>query len=170
VTNAVSPGLLGKNPPFRTLIFGGIFYSVVGLICVWLDERAFAAGFPNEPLYWLHLALFSVQSLLGLMIVFFLVVFAALKICIEIIKVVMWLRCDDARTQCEFSDGTTIGLSESLLIAWSVAGSVPMLWPLARMPGYWPLVISPCVILATLITAVCLWRLFFPRPPKNFVP
>jgi hypothetical protein len=134
VTKAASPGLLGDTPPFRTLILGGGVWVVLAALCVWMDERAFAAGFPNEPLYWPHLALFAVQSLLGLMMVLFWVSFAALKICVEILKVVMWLRCDDARMQREFSEGTRIGLAGLLLLIFVlVVTTVPMLWPLARI-------------------------------------
>jgi hypothetical protein len=98
-----------------------------------MDERAFAAGFPNEPLYWLHLALFAVQSLLGLMVLVFFALFVAAKIGVEVCKIMIWLRCPDPRMLCEFSEQTRIGPSELLVIAASLATSVPMLWPLIRI-------------------------------------
>jgi len=120
-------------PPIRTLVLGGSFYFVFGAVCVWMDEQAFAAGFPNEPLYWLHLVLFAAQSLLGFLIVLFLVLFAATKALVEICKVVKWFRCHDPRTVREFSEQTRIGQTGLLFIAVPVAGSIPMLWPLARI-------------------------------------
>jgi hypothetical protein len=129
----MAKGLLHCAPPLRTYIGGGSLWVVLAVACVWFDERAFAAGFPNEPLFLLHAALFTAQTVLGLWVLVFLLLFMGLKVCIEILKFIAWFRGHDAEMRREFSEQTKVGAVGWLAISLIAAvGCVPMLWPAAR--------------------------------------